>query len=154
MGVVGVLVVSLLGAATPASASTPTCNYVMGIQLDSTGDIYETVPAYQYSNGSRTWRCQMGYGTGFYSTKTNQAVLQLQDTINLCYKSVIGGLWPLSVDGKYGNNTKTAVYRIQKSIGGISVDGTYGPQTAGAMKHWTWARTPYGEFYTCSRIPQ
>jgi peptidoglycan hydrolase-like protein with peptidoglycan-binding domain len=134
-------------AAAPASASTPGCNYVMSIYEGT--DIYETVPAYA-SGDYRTWRCQMGYGAGFNGM--NYAVQNLQDTMNLCYKGVIGDRWPLSTDGSFGNNTKTALIRVQRSLG-ISADGTYGPQTAWAMKHWTTAKTPYGYFYVCDRIP-
>lgn len=144
----GVLVAPLVVAAAPAQAATPPCNYVMGIRLGT--NISETVPAYD-NNGSRTWRCSMGYGAGFNGI--NWGVLQLQDTINLCYRSAIGGMYPISADGSYGRETKEAVRRVQASLR-ISADGNYGPQTAGAMSHWTSAETPYGHFYVCNRIPQ
>ncbi len=55
------------------------------------------------------------------------------DTLNL--QSQLNGLGfgPISIDGKYGPETKQAVMDFQYTMGGLTIDGIYGPETQAAM---------------------
>lgn len=97
-----------------ASAATPTCSdstVVSGPQ----GDV--VVP----STASGNTTCNMVRGDN------SQAVLQLQATLNVCYGK------NLVEDGDFGGNTYTALRQVQAAIGGLTVDGQYGPHTRNAM---------------------
>ncbi|MEU7823091.1 peptidoglycan-binding domain-containing protein [Catellatospora sp. NPDC049133] len=136
-----------LAAAAPAQAATPTCNGT-GAYYRNGGDTATFVATYT-ANGSETWRCSMRYGLGT-TGKFSYAVLQLQDSLNLCYGKVIGGR--IGADGEFGTQTKNALVKVQRALG-ITADGVYGPQTAAAMQHWSWSYTPYGLYYVCLRLP-
>ncbi|NUR59360.1 MAG: peptidoglycan-binding protein [Catenulispora sp.] len=116
---------SLLAVASPASASsTPYCRY--GAWMSTSGQrIY-------IAQSWNAWRCWMGYGAH------SSAVGALQQSLNRCYKGVIGTT--LRVDNSYGPRTRAALIRTQRYLRYhgfpyLVVDGVYGPQTALAMRH-------------------
>jgi peptidoglycan hydrolase-like protein with peptidoglycan-binding domain len=139
---------SLAITASAAQAATSRCTYAMGVRLGT--DIYEIVPASVAPGDIRSWHCYMNFGDGVGGS--NYGVKTLQESLNVCYKLVIGNQWPLDTDGKFGGHTRTALIRVQRAEH-IVADGGYGPQTAAAMLHKTDAITPYGIFITCNRIP-
>ena len=59
-----------------------------------------------------------------------KGVKDVQTALNHCYGK------SLTVDGDYGDKTKAAVLAAQKSIGGLSKDGIWGPATGAKMKWW------------------
>ncbi|MFD7704307.1 peptidoglycan-binding protein [Streptomyces caelestis] len=104
----------LLGVATatPASAATPTCDWV-GSYAGA------WVPMHR---GTSTVNCNMVQGTN------SPAVQKLQYSMNLCYGE------NLSLDGDFGPATKAALIRTQRKAG-TPADGQYGPNTRTAMYH-------------------
>jgi peptidoglycan hydrolase-like protein with peptidoglycan-binding domain len=98
---------------SPASAATVLCTtnaYANPLRI--------VLPS--LSNGSTS--CSL------FSGDTNNGVYALQESINLCYPTVIGKYYPLSQDGQFGSNTKAALKLVQSKIG-ASADGNYGPET-------------------------
>jgi hypothetical protein len=72
---------------------------------------------------------------GAFSGDTHKtAVKVLQGAMNVCFgKSVLGNVYPLAVDGIFGNKTFTALERVQVHIG-VNKDGQYGPMTRKSMR--------------------
>ncbi|HET6297292.1 MAG TPA: peptidoglycan-binding domain-containing protein [Kribbella sp.] len=78
------------------------------------------------------WKCNLKYGDLPYRFPQYPggtpwlAIRQLQTNLNYCYGA------KLTVDGKFGSKTRTAVQNVQRRHK-ITVDGVYGPQTRSAM---------------------
>ncbi|WP_431891486.1 peptidoglycan-binding domain-containing protein [Cellulosimicrobium funkei] len=86
-----------------------------------------TVNCYQNANG--------------YTTAATRA---FQVSYNNCYASRYG--YPsLATDGHFGPLTTQAVRNVQARHG-ISIDGSYGPQTASVFNSWS---TAFGSGYRC-----
>lgn len=116
--------------ATPASAAGAynTCNGSVRMFI---GSMYYNVPAY---NGSV--KCNLVYNTGSYSN----AVKVLQASLKYCEKMS----WMDEPDGYYGVQTFSAVEAVQDKYN-LGIDGTYGPQTRNAMRH-------YSKAYGCAKL--
>jgi peptidoglycan hydrolase-like protein with peptidoglycan-binding domain len=139
-----------VAASSPAYAATPQCTYdgwfhyidvngdkLLGVASPSYIDYSAGAPAARYSDGSWCWSCAMSKGAN------SAAVFRLQSDINACYSSrpQPGGvkLGPnLAEDADFGPATKAALIRVQQ-YRKIAADGVYGPQTALAMRHASWA---------------
>jgi hypothetical protein len=82
------------------------------------------------------------------------AVMALQNTMNTCYAAQVkeAKVYPLTVDGKFGQNTYKALIRVQlllrKTDKSIVADGILGVKTKRAMQ---WADT-YDNGGTCHSI--
>jgi len=71
--------------------------------------------------------CMLGVDEG-----SGAPVATLQTALRDCY------FQPVDVDGAYGAVTRDAVRAVQANVG-VTVDGKYGPETAGAM---AWPTSP------------
>lgn len=139
-------------ASSAVAAGTPRCNGWSRLTYhDDNGDAgirsrYPSagafdyivwVPTYTGTGGNPTTSCHLAPGS------RADAVEQLQ-TLNVCYsasksfRDFLGrvnlGFAFLTVDGVYGAKTQAAVAAVQRHHK-IKLDGSYGPQTALAMKH-------------------
>ncbi len=111
---------AVLPVTAASAASPPQCNTVSVVEnMD--------MPTF---NGSVN--CELGT----FSGNTHQLpVKSLQGAMNVCFgKSVLGSVYPLSVDGDFGSNTLTALERVQSFIN-VDSDGEYGPIT---RMHFRW----------------
>lgn len=120
--VLAVTAAAVLATASPATASTHYCRTSL---WQGTSEATIRVPA-----AAAGWRCYMGWGAD------SPAVTALQQSLNTCYRTVIGT--PLRVDGEFGSRTRTALRTVQRHVH-VRRDGIYGPQTALSMRH-----TAYG----------
>ncbi|MEU8007234.1 peptidoglycan-binding domain-containing protein [Catellatospora sp. NPDC049111] len=148
-----VAVSTAVAAAAPANAATPRCNAVHWLHYyDYNGDAglrskYPTAGAFNYYVWPPVWLSPVGDPTPACQAASGargEWVKDLQTDLNVCYSKftppgdflgrVNLGFAPLAVDGVYGAKTKAAVTAVQRHIK-IKIDGSYGPQTALAMKH-------------------
>lgn len=112
-------------SAAPASAATPTCNWVASYAG-------AWVPYYTNTN---TVNCNMVQGN------VSQGVRQLQTTLNKCYGE------HLAEDANFGSLTRAALIRAQQKAG-TAADGIYGPNTRRAINH-----EPLDGSTRCVRVP-
>jgi peptidoglycan hydrolase-like protein with peptidoglycan-binding domain len=89
--------------------------------------------------------CLLALGDGLYGNKTagtQDAVMALQNSMNTCYAAEVkqAKVYPLKVDGKFGNATYAALIKVQKAIG-TRADGVLGDETMARMK-WATAVPP------------
>ncbi|ONI71385.1 hypothetical protein BWI15_14445 [Kribbella sp. ALI-6-A] len=131
-----VAAVPLTAAVTSASAAPQAlwqCEQVYNKTVNSAG---WTVPALSLWEESST-NCNLKYGDLPYRDPSNpfgnpaSAIKALQTNLNYCYGA------KLTVDGRYGSATRTAVTTVQKRHG-ITADGVYGPATRSAMNWRLW----------------
>jgi peptidoglycan hydrolase-like protein with peptidoglycan-binding domain len=109
-----------LTSATPASASTPTCEGTSLINGQYSGHQIR-IPTVGNATPNQ-WACQLAEGN------SGPAVARLQIDINDCY----GNLLPngdITVDGIFGPDTKAALI-VAQNAGTSTPDGIYGPKTA------------------------
>lgn len=123
-GLAGMLVAFLIAIAgltlvntAPASAAYPTCNTY---DARNRGGVTILVPAY-----GTTVNCVLYKGA-----PRNAGTKVLQRALVKCYNISVG---PDGIDGYYGQDTKDAVSTLQRRLGGLVVDGEYGPQTRQKM---------------------
>ncbi|MEU8075963.1 peptidoglycan-binding domain-containing protein [Catellatospora citrea] len=144
---------ALTVTASPAQAATPRCNgygYIVGTYYydwDIPAAMTSLAPVAN-PGPSMQWKCTMSPGAN------HMGVRALQDTLNKCYATVIGK--PLKVDGSYGSLTQAALAKAQKWHK-IKQDGIYGPQTAAAIYHSSYAASlTQGRpgVWGCARIGQ
>ncbi|MFC0850134.1 peptidoglycan-binding protein [Streptomyces noboritoensis] len=117
-------------SAQAASGCTDTTKYY------DTAGYYTDLP----TAGLRgTYSCTLRRGV------KNDAVYELQVTLNECYGQNTGGF-----DGDFGPSTETALRNVQRSLG-LSADGVYGPNTRDGLK-WAW-RSMAGN-HRCLKLSQ
>lgn len=126
-GATGIAAAAVMGVLPAATASaTPICNGSKVVQ----NMIMPVV------NGSTN--CELGT---FVGSSERTAVKTLQGAMNVCFgSSVLGSVYPLTVDGIFGSNTLTALKRVQAHIG-VTADGEYGPIT---RTHFRWENADSG----------
>lgn len=117
--VVATILGGSLVSASPAAAAYPKCTTVADVTATDGSGKKAWVPV--SSAGSTT--CDLRYGD-----YNNQAVLNLQASLNQCY--AMG----LTVDGDFGSATQTALKSVQGLIG-VTQDGQYGPFTRDRLRH-------------------
>ncbi|GGQ67187.1 peptidoglycan-binding domain-containing protein [Couchioplanes azureus] len=121
--VTGAVVALGLTPAGPALAATPVCSQAW--QLKSvTGVIINFVPQAPGAKGNSKFQptCQLKRG------HNNPGVGALQYTLNHCYNA------RLTIDGKFGPNTESALRAAQRKVG-AKVDGIFGPDTRFRLKY-------------------
>ena len=119
-GIAAMAVMAAVPAVTASAASIPQCTSSKVIQN-------MILPV---NSGSDN--CELGTFSG---STHKTAVMVLQGAMNVCFgRSVLGSVYPLSVDGIFGPNTETALRRVQSHIG-VASDGEYGPIT---RTHMSW----------------
>ncbi|MEU5432251.1 peptidoglycan-binding domain-containing protein [Streptomyces sp. NPDC020719] len=119
LGAVAAVTVGMITVSPAAQASTG-CS--ASTKYYDTAGYYTDVP----TAGDR--------GTNFCSLRrgaSNDAVYELQITLNQCYGENTGGF-----DGQFGPSTESALRRVQGKLG-LDADGVYGPNTRDALK-WAW----------------
>jgi peptidoglycan hydrolase-like protein with peptidoglycan-binding domain len=134
---VGLAPSSQASPATGASVLAPTCEsfttYYRSVPIPGVGaiQIHANVPTTGYQNGLFT--CRLGSGDAL------PGVFVLQAALAQCFAKI-------KVDGIYGIETENSV-RFLQYLTGITVDGTYGPQTRGVMT-WPWL-FPNNQLHKC-----
>ncbi|MFI8287734.1 peptidoglycan-binding protein [Streptomyces sp. NPDC085614] len=120
--------VLLLGAGvTTASAAPRTDTSTLSAQAGCTIR-WRTTDNYAGFTAGYSWAWNVEVGPG----ATGDRVREIQCLIN--NHAYYDGP-RLTVDGDYGNATKTAVRTLQRNWGGIGVDGIVGPDTWRALRH-------------------
>lgn len=132
--------VATAGIAAPASAYALACNTDFAKKVSSRNGGYMLAPVRSTSSGGNMnltcymWNGDVSTAPGYSSLGTKR----LQRSLNRCYGQ------SLTVDGRFGPATETALKRAQRAES-IGIDGKYGPQTA---KNIRFAKTSSG----CGRI--
>jgi hypothetical protein len=120
----------IVAAATPAAAATPRCNSYVSVPTthwDVLDQYYMSAKVPSYNGSTNCYLSQQ-------SSVVNNAVKVLQTDLNRCYG------YHLTVDGKFGSGTYSALMGAQRSAGltGGDVDGVYGSVTRDAVDWVTY----------------
>jgi peptidoglycan hydrolase-like protein with peptidoglycan-binding domain len=135
------LVLGAFGAMTlvsaPSASAAVSCS-TYSRYYNTSGTTHANMPSTSSSGG---FNCTLGTGNA------GSGVRALQRTLNYCYSA------GLTVDGAFGNATKSALQGAQRAAG-VSQDGVYGPNTRNAILHAyfrTDGTSDGGAFFTCGR---